>query len=103
MIVESIVLIALGALLTVIGIINCTGNINSIHSYNRRRITEQTRVPYGKAVGSGTAIIGVTMTVAAVLDIMIKNPLIYLVIIPGIIVGITLILYGQFKYNKGIF
>ncbi len=103
MLVPNILLICIGLCLSVIGVLNCLGDIRSVHWYNRTRITEDTRRPYGRAVGTGSLIIGLTMVLAAVLEFLIGKELIYLITLPGSVAGLAFILYGQFKYNKGIF
>lgn len=55
---DNIIILGLGILIVILGILNCLGHIETIHWYNRRKITEETRKPYGKAVGIGTIIIG---------------------------------------------
>ncbi len=92
-----------GIILLVLGIINMTGNISSIHSYNRKKVKEEDVPKYGKAVGIGTLIIGISLIadfVLVLLDLLIVVPF---VLITAIVVGLAFILYAQFKYNKGIF
>ncbi len=100
---ENIILLVLGLFIAVTGIINMTGNISTIHSYNRRKVTEEDVPKYGKAVGLGTLIIGVSLVVAFVLAVLKLEIAIPFVIIPAIVVGLSFILYAQFKYNKGLF
>lgn len=38
---DHIALLILGIFISVIGIVNMTGNISTIHSYNRRRVKEE--------------------------------------------------------------
>ena len=95
--------IVLGAFLFILGIMNISGNISSIHWYNRTRITEENRREYGRVVGTGTLVIGVFFIVSGLLSLIFNNELFMLIIILGCIVGLIFILYGQFKYNKGIF
>ena len=57
---DNIALLILGIFISVIGIVNMTGNISTIHSYNRRKVKEEDVPKYGRAVGTGTLIIGVT-------------------------------------------
>ena len=59
--VESIIPIAIGILISVLGIINMTGNISSLHSYHRHRVKEEDIKPFGRLVGTGTLIIGVSL------------------------------------------
>lgn len=103
----SITMLILGVLFVIIGIENVRGNIASIHWYNRRKITEETRKPYGKAMGIGTLIIAGGLIISAVLNMLVKmNSAVLisgLITLITVIVGITFMLYAQFKYNKGIF
>ncbi len=100
---EDIILLVLGLFIAVTGIINMTGNISTIHSYNRRKVTEEDASKYGKAIGLGTLIIGVSLVIAFVLTVLNLEITIPFVIIPAIVIGLAFILYAQFKYNKGIF
>lgn len=100
----------LGLLVCILGIINMTGNISSIHSYHRQRVTEENRKPFGRLVGLGTLIIGVAMILFGVLFLIFeKTQLDILVIIgvaeliAGIIAGMIISFYAMKKYNKGIF
>jgi hypothetical protein len=47
-----------GIVCIVLGISNMKGNISSLHSYHRSRVSEEDRIPFGKKVGLGTIIIG---------------------------------------------
>lgn len=58
---DNIALLILGIFISVIGIVNMTGNISTIHSYNRRKVKEEDVPKYGRAVGTGTLIIGVSL------------------------------------------
>ena len=51
---DNIALLILGIFISVIGIVNMTGNISTIHSYNRRKVKEEDVPKYGRAVGTGT-------------------------------------------------
>ncbi len=100
---ENIVLLLLGVMLSVLGIVNMTGNISTVHSYNRRKVREEDVPKYGRAVGIGTLIIGVSLLVDFVLAIFDMLAAVPFVLIPAVIVGLGFILYAQFKYNGGIF
>lgn len=62
----------LGILISILGIINMTGNISSLHWYHRQRVTEENRKPFGKLVGLGTLIIGLAMIVFGVLFLIFR-------------------------------
>ena len=44
---DNIALLILGIFISVIGIVNMTGNISTIHSYNRRKVKEEDVPKYG--------------------------------------------------------
>ena len=102
--------IAIGVLICVLGIINMTGNISSLHSYHRHRVSEEDRKPFGKLVGLGTLIIGLGCIAFGVLSLIGEKSgqeLFVLlgtgVLLVGIIVGLILSFYAMNKYNHGIF
>lgn len=99
---ENYVLIFLGLVIAVLGIVIAIGHIEVIHSYNRSRITEETRKPYGKTVGSGCLVMGIGIIIDGIISLFIESfPPVSVII--GLVLGLVIILYGQFKYNKGIF
>ena len=99
---DNIALLILGIFISVIGIVNMTGNISTIHSYNRRKVKEEDVPKYGRAVGTGTLIIGVSLIAAFVTTFWSEMPM-YFIVIPALVIGLGIILYAQFKNNKGIF
>ena len=99
---DNIILLILGIFISVIGIVNMTGNISTIHSYNRRKVKEEDVPKYGRAVGTGTLIIGVSLIAAFVTTFWSETAMSFIVI-PALVIGLGFILYAQFKYNKGIF
>jgi len=99
---ENLMLLILGLFISAIGFVNIKGNISTIHSYNRRKVKEEDVPKYGKAVGTGTLIMGISLVLAFVASFY-SELLVAVIILPAFIIGIGFILYGQFKYNKGIF
>lgn len=100
---ESLELIGIGGLISALGIFNLRGNIGSIHWYNRRKVTQENQLPYCRCMGLGTLIMGAAMIIAGFIQAIINPEIGAIVIAIGIIIGLVLILYAQFKYNKGIF
>lgn len=100
---EYIILLILGVCFIILGIFNIKGNISSIHWYNRRKITQETSKQYGKAMGIGSVIIGLSMSINAILQMIFKIETLWYITVIGIVIGLTFMLYGQIKYNKGIF
>ena len=108
--VNFITVSGLGILISILGIINMTGNISSLHWYHRQRVTEENRKPFGKLVGLGTLIIGLSMVVFGVLFLIFEQTqlaaLVHLgaiELIVSIIVGMVISFYAMKKYNGGIF
>ena len=100
---EYIFLLIFGICITILGIFNLKGNISSIHWYNRLKITEKNRKKYGKSMGIGSLIIGICMTITAILQMIFYNENIWYITVIGIIIGLIFMIYGQLRYNKGIF
>ncbi len=100
---KYILFIGVGAILVLLGIINYRGNVSSVHRYNRHRVSPADMPKYAKCIGAGTIAFGGTLIITAVIELILKNPLAELLIPIGFAMGLGLILYGQFKYNKGIF
>lgn len=107
---DSIVTIILGLVCIIIGILNRKGNISTLHSYHRKRVSQEDILPFGKTVGLGTIIIGIALIVMGCLS-YVANSLqndIYMIIgsavlIVGLAVGLGISFYAMIKYNKGIF
>ena len=99
---ENYLLLIVGILSSVIGAVNIKGNIRTIHAHNRRNVREEDIPKYGRAVGTGTLIIGVSL--AAAFFVSLRNEAaVSFIVLPGLAVGLAFILYGQIKYNHGIF
>lgn len=99
---EHITLLVVGVIICLIGVSNMSGNIKTVHSYNRRKVKEEDIPKYGKAVGLGTLIIGLFMIAAFIASLFVGGDVTGYVMIPGFVIGLGFILYGQFRYNKGI-
>ena len=106
----NIVTFLAGVVFIVLGISNMRGNISSLHSYHRSRVSEEDRIPFGKQVGLGTIIVGIGIIVFSVLSsvtLYTENDIFILVgtaiLIIGIILGLVISFRAMIKYNKGIF
>lgn len=99
---DNIAMLIFGLFVSALGIVNIMGNISTIHAYNRRKVREEDVPKYGKAVGTGTLIIGASFVVGFAVS-FISELLMAIIILPAVIVGLGFILYGQYKYNHGIF
>ena len=92
-----------GVLIVCLGIMNFKGNISSIHWYNRRKVAKENEKQYGKYMGIGTIIIGSSLILNSILQMIFGLEIFYCIIVIGVVVGLGFILYSQIKYNKGIF
>ena len=105
-----IFVIGIGVLCIALGIVNMLGNISTIHSYHRKRVSEADRPAFGKLVGLGTVIIGGGVCVFGAISAITFNsesPIFTIiastVLILSIIVGSIISFYAMKKYNGGIF
>lgn len=99
-----------GIICIVLGISNMKGNISSLHSYHRKNITEEDRLPFGRLVGLGTIIIGVGIMIFSLVSAisMLLGQEVYIIVgsvimIIALIVGLVISFYAMIKYNHGIF
>ena len=99
---DNLALLILGLFISVLGITNIKGNISTVHSYNRRKVRDEDIPKYGKAVGTGTLIIGLSLVVSFITTFW-SEVIMPFVILPAVVVGLGFILYAQFKYNRGLF
>ena len=100
----------LGVFLVVLGVQNRKGNIGSLHWYQRRRVTEENRLTFGKLVGLGTVLCGVGLLLyggfsflAARWNTEVLIPVGSVILILCLAAGLGLTFYAMFKYNKDIF
>lgn len=96
-------LAVLGIFLMILGSFNIKGNIASIHWYNRRKVSKENQLPYCRLVGLGTLIIGIGMFISAVVQASVSILIGASLMMLSVLIGLVLIIYAQFKYNRGIF
>ena len=108
--VSSIVTFLVGVVCIALGISNMRGNISTLHSYHRSRVSEEDRIPFGKQVGLGTVLVGIGVIVFGVLSAvtLYTEKEIFVVIGTailgiGIVAGLFISFKAMIKYNKGIF
>ena len=99
----TIGMLGLGIVFILLGIFNMCGNIGSIHWYNRRKVTKENQKAYCLVMGLGTLIIGITLIAATIVQVLAGVEQGAFVILDGVVIGFALMLYAQFKYNKGLF
>ena len=107
---SNIVTFLVGIVFIGLGISNMRGNISSLHSYHRHRVSEEDRIPFGKQVGLGTMIVGIGIIIFSILStvtLYTEHDIFVLIGTAVLIVVIVVVLIISFKamikYNKGIF
>ena len=105
-----IVAFLVGVMCVAIGISNMKGNISMLHSYHRKRVTEEDRIPFGRTVGIGMIIIGISIIIQSglfIANLYTENKIFLLigniVLAVGLLAGLIISFYAMIKYNKGIF
>ena len=103
---ELITQVIIGVVLILLGLSHRKGNLKLLHSYHLKKVKKEDELPFGKLIGLGAIIVGVTIIVVSIFDFftrkefsLISNILLF----SGLIPGVGIILHALFKYNKGIF
>ena len=99
-----------GTILIILGISHTKGNISSLHSYHIKNIKEEDILPFGKRVGTGNIIIGISIILYSVLMAIFETLKIKMllavsifVLLIGILIGIVIALRAIIKYNHSLF
>ena len=107
---ENIAFVIVGVVCIIIGILNRKGNISMLHSYHRKRVSEENVLPFGKMVGLGMIIIGAALILAGIFSFVAINldSALYLIVsnatlIVGLLIGLVITLYAMIKYNRSVF
>lgn len=105
MILYAIIMFLAAVPMGIISIAIYQGKTNLIHDYHQTKVTD--KVAYGKAFGKAMLVVSSTLLISGIVslfgnsdDIAIISVAILLV---GLTVGISFIVYVQNKYNKGVF
>lgn len=108
--VAYIISFLVGTLCIVLGGFNAKGNISSLHSYHRARVSEEDRLPFGRMVGGGTILIGAGICLLSILSAvaLLTERTVFTwigtgILILSLVVGLGLSFCAMIKYNKGIF
>lgn len=100
---EYLPLLMMGVLLAAVSIPNLMGRVWTIRRYNRRRVSEEDIPAYSRTMGVGTLVIGASVVITAVCLMLFDVEALFYLIVAGLVVGLAIIFYAQFKYNGGLF
>ena len=100
---ESIVLLIVGVVFVVVGVFIFRGNIQLIHSYHWKRVTNETKSTFCKIHGFAVIVLGLSFIVTAVLKLFKVLKVAWIFTLVGLVVCLILIVFAQVKYNKGFF
>ena len=105
-----IITLVVGVICIILGASNMRGNISSLHSYHRHRVSDDDILPFGRMVGLGTIICGVGLIFMGVFSFLATyfEESVYLTVgsiglVVGLVIGLGIAFYAMIKYNKGIF
>ena len=105
-----ILTVLIGIFICVLGGVNMTGNITSLHSYHRKRVREEDKKPFGRLVGIGSILMGLGTSCLGVFMYIwesTQNQMYFIIgsVIFGaaFVVGLAISFFAMIKYNKGIF
>jgi uncharacterized membrane protein len=97
-------------LLIILGAVNMTGNISSLHSYHRNNVREEDKKPMGRIVGAALILVGLAILAFGILLLLAERKALPIlttigtgILIGGICIGLPIMLFAIKKYNKSIF
>ncbi len=103
-------MLAFGILICIIGLINMSGNISTLHRYHRHRVAEEDKKPFGRQVGIGTLIFGLTAVLCSLLllighltELTFLSGVGFAILGVSVLPAIVIIFRAIIKYNKGLF
>ena len=99
---EHFTIIILGVCCIILGVRNYQGKHIYNKWYNRKKVSEKVKIKYGKIIGLGIIIIGLTIILSAFMQIVYHSNYIWYFTFLGLAIGLIIILYAQIKYNKSI-
>ncbi len=95
---QNIPPLIIGCVIILLGFFNLRGNISSIHWYHRRKVTKENQPAYCRCMGIGTVLCGLACVIGAAFP---DAPEIFF--FAPLCLGLLLMLFAQFKYNRGLF
>ena len=107
---DNLIAVGLGVVCIILGILNLKGNVSTLHSYHRHRVSEEDKPKFARLMGIGTIIDGASFVAMGALSFLseeLQNGTYMIVgstvLAIGFVVGLGISFYAMIKYNKGIF
>ena len=107
---QFLAILVMSLIIIALGIINMMGNISTLHSYHRSRVSPEDVRPFGKLVGIGTVIIGACCILLGAANLIsektgngVYSIVGTVIMIIGVVIGMGITFYAMKKYNGGIF
>ena len=79
------------------------GKIEVIHGYHYRKVRQEDKKAYTGIMGKAMVVIGAGITVSAVLGVAALSFAVMVAGIASFAAGLCMMLFGQIKYNRGLF
>ena len=99
----AIIFLALGALMLYFAVeIGMRRRIAFLHDYHYQNMKEEDITPYLHLMGVGLAVVGICFVCSAVI-LSCQKVFFLPVLFGGLLPGIGVMLYAQYRYNGGIF
>ena len=105
-----VVCFLVGVVCLVLGFVNRSGNISTIHEYHRSRVSEEDRIPFGRKVGFGIITVGmgiIAFSILGAITLYTEKDLLILIgtalMLASIVIGTAISFAAMKKYNKGVF
>ena len=100
----------IGAMLSLLGILNMTGNIRSVHLNQRKNVTPEGIRPFSMLIGAGTLIVGISCILFGISGILSVKYNIDMISVIGAVIlsigaifGVLINVFAILKYNFGLF
>ena len=101
MIVEFILLLAVGIIFLVIGwLIWKKEKITLIHSYHYDKVSDTDKGAYTALVGKGILIIGTGIIITGIIDLITQTGWGWIVFVASFIVGLGIMILAGMRYNR---
>ena len=108
--ISFITMLAVGAVLILLGVRNMRGDISTLHSYHRSHVKDEDVLPFGRLCGIGTITVGIGIIIFGALTYATELSGIgafviigTVVMIVSLVVGLAICIYAMKKYNGGVF